>query len=102
MAVCSHDVKVVVHDRRFFIDFNFVCGDSGEYIEGITYQVIYSLVHGKHDSANFESLHYSIHKLHLSKCNLFSLCLLYKSIFLLLLLCRAVTMKLKHIWVCRL
>ena len=34
-------------------------------VEGITYPVIHSSVHGKHDGANFESVHHSICKLHL-------------------------------------
>ena len=33
-------------------------------VEGIIYQVIRSLVHGKHDGANFESVYHSIRKLH--------------------------------------
>jgi len=32
--------------------------------EGITYPVIHSSVHSKHDGANFESVHHSIRKLH--------------------------------------
>ena len=30
MAVCSCDAEVVVHNRCFFVDLNFVCGDVGE------------------------------------------------------------------------
>jgi len=30
MAVCSCDVEMVVRDRCFFIDFDFVCGDAGQ------------------------------------------------------------------------
>ena len=65
-------------------------------MQEITYQVIHSSAHGKHDGANFESVHHSIHKLDpllVSTCNLFSLYLLCKSIFLWLLLCRVVTSK---------
>jgi len=41
-------------------------------VEGITYPVIHSSsVHGKHDGAIFESVHYTIQKL-VSACNLFS------------------------------
>jgi len=29
MAINSRNVKVVVRDRCFFMDFNFVCGDAG-------------------------------------------------------------------------
>ena len=47
MAISSHDVKVIVRDQCFFIDFNFV------EIEGITYPVIHSLVYGKYTDAKF-------------------------------------------------
>jgi len=30
MAVCSCDIETVVHDRCFFMDFDFVCGDAGQ------------------------------------------------------------------------
>ena len=30
MAVCSRDVETVIRDRRFFMDFDFVCGDAGQ------------------------------------------------------------------------
>ena len=30
MAICSRDVEMVFHDRCFFMDFDFVCGDAGQ------------------------------------------------------------------------
>ena len=30
MAVCSCDVKAVVRDQYFFVDFDSVCGEDGE------------------------------------------------------------------------
>jgi len=30
MAANSLDVEAVAHDRCFFMDFDFVCGDEGE------------------------------------------------------------------------
>ena len=31
MAINSHEVEAVVHNRYFFMDFDFVCGDEREY-----------------------------------------------------------------------
>jgi len=59
-------------------------------IQGKTYPVIDAPVHGKYDGASYYSVWHSIRKLCLF---LFSQCLLYKSIFSLLLLCRAITPK---------
>ena len=30
MAINSRDIKAVVHNRCFVMDFDFVCGDKGE------------------------------------------------------------------------
>jgi len=30
MAICSRDIKAVTRDQCFFMDFNFVCGDTKE------------------------------------------------------------------------
>jgi len=30
MAINSHDVKAVVHNQYFFMDFDLVCGDEEE------------------------------------------------------------------------
>ena len=58
MAVNSHDVKAVVSDQCFFMDFDCVCGDAGDY------PVTHFSVHGKHNGANFKSARHSICKLH--------------------------------------
>jgi len=47
MAVSSHDVKAVVRDQCFFMDFE---GDA-EY-QKITYSLIHSSIYGEHDSAS--------------------------------------------------
>ena len=68
MNANSSDIEAVAHDWYFFMDFNYVCGDAGEYKEymyTVTYPAIHSLVHGKHDGANFEPLYHSIRKLRL-------------------------------------
>ena len=59
MAVSSCDVKAVVRNQCFFMDFE---GDA-EYRK-ITYSLIHSSIYDEHDSANFESVHHSICKLH--------------------------------------
>jgi len=28
MAICSYDAETVIHDRSFFINFVFVCGEA--------------------------------------------------------------------------
>jgi len=57
MAIDSHDVEAVVCDQCFL----WWCWVG----EGITYPIIHFLVHGKHDGANFKSVHQSIRKVHL-------------------------------------
>ena len=64
--------------------------------EDKTYPVMDSPIHGEHDGASCNSVLHCVGKLQpffVSTCNLFSQFLLYKSIFLLLLLCRGVTPK---------
>ena len=65
MAINSHDVKAVVHDQCFFMDFDFVCGDEVRDVERMTYPVIYYSVYGEHNDANFEPVHHCILKLYL-------------------------------------
>ena len=54
MSVNSRDVEAVIHDRCFFIDFDIICGDAGEYKK--IYPVIHFTAHGKLNDANFESV----------------------------------------------
>jgi len=68
-----------------------------------------SPIHGEHSGASYKSLHHFIHNAFVSTCNLFSLYLKYKLIFLLLLLCRAAIQKVfgwnfadAYIWICTL
>jgi len=53
MAVCSRDVKAVACDRCFFMHGFRLCLWLCKGVEGITYQVIHSSVHGKHDGETF-------------------------------------------------
>ena len=61
MAINLRDIEEVVCNQCFFQQYLWRC--RGE--EGITYSVIHSSVHGKHNGVNFESVHHSIRKLHL-------------------------------------
>ena len=53
MAVCSRDVKAVACDRWFFMHGFRLCLRLCKRVEGITYQVIHSSVHGEHDGETF-------------------------------------------------
>ena len=69
------------------------------------HHVMDSPIHGKHDSVSCNSVLHCVCKLQsffVSTCNLFSQYLLYNSIFLLLLLCRAVTQKVVGVQGCNL
>ena len=91
MIVCH--VKTIVHNQSFFTDFVLVCSKE---IQEKTYTTLVCRIHGKHDGINYNFVHYCIHKLSCffaSNCNWFSLHLMYKLIFLLLMLCRAITRK---------
>ena len=50
--------------RSMFLHGFWLCLWWCKWVEGITYPVINSSVHGKHDGANFVSVLYSIRKLH--------------------------------------
>ena len=57
----SQDVKVIVRvDVSLWLLTLWKC----RRVEGITYPVIRSSVHGKHDGANFQFVHHFIYKLH--------------------------------------
>ena len=62
MAVNSRDVKAVVHDRHFFMEFDFFSVIKESRRNNLP--VIRSSVNGEHDGTNVGSVHHSIRKLH--------------------------------------
>ena len=56
MGVCLRHVEMIVCNQSFFTDFASVC--SEEVIEGKTYPVMDSPIHGEHDGA---SCNYALH-----------------------------------------
>ena len=93
MCVCLCHVEAVVRDRfSSLISSLYVVKKGGR---RKCHHVMDSPIRGEHDGASCNSVLHCVCKLvvFVSTCNLFSQYLLYKSIFLLLLLCRAVALK---------